>query len=258
MRAATNSNERAGRALQAIRQQFPDFFGQLDRDFTRRLAADRDHTFISCWSECDELARTHDDLTMWRAYGGDGNGVAIVVDPASFLGDDGAPNAILACPVYYEDERSFLARAANYFQAFAINYMFMAADERDAYPDLCVEAFSELCFYLAVTHKHPAFASEKEWRFVWRRSPGSEPDMEKLVKPCTTPQGLFEKLCLPLDGTYTNSSINLSVVRSVMIGPCEDAQAKERAVRNLFGAAGLNEGEFLIGHSEIPYRTRKR
>jgi len=247
--AAAEHGQPAAKAMFAMQQWVEDFWERAKADFEARLAHDREHTFIACWSECDLGRNTHDDLSMWRGYGDDGDGYALVVKSDALLSIN-RPRSIVVLPVEYQSEAEFKARAANYIKTFAINFLHLSDLEREQCADVAVRAFSDLCFYLAVSHKHVGFAVEKEWRLIWQRDPGNETEVDSLV---ATRLG-FERLCWPLTGFGEhNQYLRLDSIKQVMVGPCNTAAERERAVRTLFRGAGCAPD---VAHSRIPYRRK--
>lgn len=135
---------------------------------------------------------------MWRGYASDGNGVAIVISALSLGLSDAFRSEIVACPVFYETPVEFSQRAFRAFELFD-QALTRYASEASLYPDLVVNAFVDLCFYLAVTHKHPGFASEREWRFAWRRHLADPADgFHAYLKPTLSDGDLIERFCFPI------------------------------------------------------------
>jgi hypothetical protein len=241
----------AANAIEALSVNEPEFWNLASQAFRLRRDLDRTHTFISCWSECDLSSSSHDDLAMWRGYGGDGEGVGIVVPADALHLSVFRPDAVVALPVEYETEAEFAARAANYFKTFAINYLGLSTEERKEHLALTAGLFNDLCYYLALSHKHVGFRGEKEWRLVWRRNPHQPTPFDEYV---STRAG-FERLCVPIEkGAGVDYWFHLGDVASVMVGPCRDAAERQRAIRTLFRSA---VPDLDLTHSTIPYRKRR-
>lgn len=97
--------------IKSIQDLEPKFWEPLNLNYRNRHFGDFYHTYISCWSECELSSRSHDNLTMWRGYAADGNGVAIVVDATQLVTPGNIPSDIVMCPVFYESEAEFVVRA---------------------------------------------------------------------------------------------------------------------------------------------------
>lgn len=152
-----------GRALQDTQV---DLFNLLSDEFNNRLHSDWTNSYVSCWSMRDIPSNEHDDLTMWRGYASEGNGVAIVIDHSKINPEGDFAGEIVASPVLYETEENFAIRAKECLESFFDNLMKLDPKVRLENKSIVARAFGELCFHLAITHKHLGFAAEKEWRFI--------------------------------------------------------------------------------------------
>lgn len=247
-------------AINAIRQSNPQLWEVLNTNYRNRHFGDLYHTYISCWSECELPTRSHDNLAMWRGYAADGNGVAIVVDALQLTDETDALSDVVMCPVFYETEVQFASRANQAFELFRQG-MERHKDRIDANIDVVANAFGEICFYLAVTHKHPGFAPEKEWRFAWSKHRDlSEEGPCRHLKPVMIDGDMIEKFCLPLrtDPAITPIEIDMKkLLQSVMIGPAPDIVLKRDAVVNLLKTKGFTNADELVTFTEIPYRSKR-
>jgi hypothetical protein len=248
-----------GQPLHSVVCQIRDHNGDLwqgaNKAFVDHLLPDFFHTYLSCWSECDLEAKSHDDLTMWRGYAGNGNGVAIVVDALALGLNDAFRSEIIACPVFYETRAEFAARAETYLNSFR-DALLEHEGKTAGHEYLVADAFGELCFYLAVTHKHPGFRAEKEWRFAWRKH--RDNGLGKYLRPVVIDQNLIERFCFPIRTDPLVSPHNLDVqtlIASIMVGPCDDAYLKSGATTALLRAKGFPRANTLVEVSTIPFRA---
>lgn len=249
-----------GRALHDVVKRIQAENGSLwqkaNQAFVANQFDDLYSTYISCWSACDVATQTHDNLTMWRGYAANGNGVAIVVDPIALGMLPGILSEIIACPIFYETEEQFAARAVCAFERYLEALVRLKA-QVDDHHGLAANAFAELCFYLAVTHKHPGFVAEREWRFVWRRAREPLSALNNYMRPCLIAGGLVERFCFPIRPHANVSPAELDIRRiitSVMIGPCDDQYLKQLAVRSLMTMRGFTDVDGRIATSTIPFR----
>jgi hypothetical protein len=90
-----NAEVKAACGSEARHQQLLREFDRYFQDFESTHALD---TYVLCFSEHD-LSNTDGMLSMWRGYGGNGSGAALVLD-TNELEDLGDSPLILA-PVYY-------------------------------------------------------------------------------------------------------------------------------------------------------------
>lgn len=246
-------------ALEIIRNHDENLWNYINQEFAHRWDSDPDDTFISCWSECDLELGTEDDLAMWRGYGHNGNGVAIVIDPRLFLTEEGYESEIIACPVFYETEEEFAYRAATYFRSFVINLLALTPADREEFKSLAVQAFVDLCYYLSVTHKHPGFKQEREWRFVWRRNQYLDQTLEQFVSSKAIGSSFHEKFCLPLNEKpdFVPTSLAITdLIKGVTLGPCAESDLKQNAILTLLENEGFEMNATRVFTSTIPFRHR--
>lgn len=244
--------------FQTLKDRYPSHFQDVDDIFKRKFVNDPYDSFISCWSQANIDNQSHDDLTMWRSYAADGNGVAIVIDPATMQLGSTDMSDIVFWPVYYESDADLVARSERAFDQFANILDGLTEREKGAPPRLFAEAFNELLYFLTASHKHHAFAPEREWRFIWRRDDRSAEYYQHL-KPQMGPNGLYEYFCLPIkdDPNLTKGKLNLpDIVVEVMIGPTNDKPHKHLAVRNLLARNGFDLNKTAVTVSAVPYRSK--
>ncbi|MGE6698513.1 DUF2971 domain-containing protein [Hyphomonas sp. NPDC076900] len=240
-----------------LMHSYPNQLAEVDKVFIENSLSDPYDTFISCWSNCDLVAFQHDNLAMWRSYAADGNGVAIAIDPKVIQLGTLRYSEITFWPVRYETEHEFAHRCAALLRIFRDALVSLSDEERNLPASIFASAFNELLFFLAVTHKHPGFGIEREWRFVWRRSHSSNKYLEYL-KPQISARGLFEFFCLPLkdDPELANGPITLDkILTEVMIGPTSDLPHKHSATLNMLRRAGIDLSRVKVTASSIPYRS---
>ncbi len=169
----------------------------------------------------------------------------------------GVLSEIIACPVFHETEEAFAARAAQAFESYFLALARWGAQANDHH-DLAADAFAELCFYLAVTHKHPGFFAEREWRFAWRKTRHVQSSLQSHLRPCLISGSLVERFCFPIRPHADVSPAELDirrVISSIMIGPCDDQYLKRLAVMNLMTSRGFSEVAEKVTGSTIPFRA---
>ena len=222
-----------------------------------------ENTFVSCWSGVSKEDASPDNLTMWRGYASDGNGVAISIDPV-VLGVGLADSSdIIVLPVYYETRAEFDQRAQNLVSTFVTKLKHSVRtfpELMTTYSWLPAQSFRELLYLIALSHKHPGFRAENEVRFIFRRNFVSDESLLEHVMPQLTTSGLFEFFCFPLvdDANITPGRIALpEIVSEIMIGPCSDVMLKYRAIENLLARNGFEREKVKISASAIPYRSRR-
>lgn len=246
-----------------LKENFQETLQALDEEFQRRIESDWAESFISCWSmirpDNEDIYHPCDNLTMWRGYASEGNGVCIIANPTEISPVENAHRSeIIAVPVFYETRSDFVERARGALSHY-FNHLSTLSDEmRSQWKWLISSAFGEICFVLAITHKHQGFDAEREWRFIWRRAHNLNGEgLERHVKPKLNASGLFERFCLPLcnDPEITPGSLEPeNFITGILIGPCDQQYFKKRAVVNLLRSNGFEDAESIVRVSGIPFR----
>lgn len=244
--------------INQIREFDAELWQKFNEAYQHSTADDLCNTFVSCWSSCDPNDASHDNLTMWRGYAAEGNGVAIVIDPLQLSLDVDFRSDIITRPVFYESEAEFAVRAQKQITHFFDRLQRLSSEQIARHEFHVVQAFVEICFDLAITHKHPGFAAEREWRFIWRRHRSDDEFLQSCVKPQNTARGMLEYLCLPLKKNPSlgpTEFILSKLVDEIMVGPTDDAFMKSQAVKSLLRHNGFDPSSTKVSISQIPYRA---
>lgn len=215
--------------------------------FQRQLGA----TYVFCASAGGGIGRT-DNLSMWRAYGDNGDGVAIkirteAVQSATFAND--VRSARVGKVLYDEkDQIEFIEGALDAYQASCL--------AQGVEGETATYALAETLWSLTPFLKHPAFRDEEEWRMVLSVAPNIsatrtpspiEWHQGRPYIPVTlgdkTPLALVSSSTAPLWGPFEGA----------MIGPGKN----KRAVAARISAAFMRYGIAYPELSAIPYRGRR-
>lgn len=240
---------------------YDEEIGRLfNSSYRDHIEGDLFETFVSCWSTCDPKQREHDNLTMWRGYASEGNGVAIVIDPLALGLDKLFDSHIIICPVFYETVEEFADRAKRLLTLFHDKVLEVGVDLIRKHSGFAAGAFAEVCFYLAITHKHPQFRQEKEWRFVWRNHKEPNERRKNFLQSKIVRRGLYEFFCFPIETDLELAPVEMSIhslIQEVMVGPTDDSYLKSRAVRTLLSKHGFDVTRTHTTISEIPFRSTR-
>ena len=211
-------------------------------------------TYVFCMSEHDPK-NTDGLLSMWRGYGGNGLGAAIVFDTAQINNREDTPLTI--APVAYgsaEERRGWIRdRMAQFNALLREGYI---VDEQLGIPTFTL--FNRLRQF-ALFSKHCGFLEEKEWRAVYSieqdvygrlrdkldyaigRSGGLEPRLKfKMgpIKDITAPDFGLEK-----------------VVKQIILGPSVATPLAVQTVRRMLHKVGKGGLVDRVVASSTPYRA---
>lgn len=248
--------------------------------FVTHAKANRDQVyfrqFLSCWSQCDpgDPKESPDRLSMWRGYAADGHGVCMVLDLNKVDIAGMAPSNIILLPVIYETEEEIRKRADESFGEF-LHQIDNKSETLNWDPVDIKNAMIYILNTLAITHKHPAYSEEKEWRLVC--------DYEELSGYVGSIEGskisrnisyIIDKnpravVRLFLDGKENLDPIRVDlqeILSDVYIGPCSWDLRHQRlmAVKSFLDEKGFKVRDTLdsqtqgvnVRLSDIPYRGR--
>ena len=225
-------------------------FERLREEFTR---TDLPDTYVFCLSE--HSAEQGDGLlSMWRGYGHDGKGVALILDVSglSFLSET---PLILAKVNYLSDfeRRSWISRT---LLEFCRNEAALLLIDRDA--SLAAKELFDRILIASIYSKHQGFKEEREWRVCYLPDRDTKGLLKRNLHYLNNARGIEPKLKLHL-GIDPGVSGDLSlekIVKQIILGPSPTSPLVEHAVKRMLQH---NDAVALISKitsSAIPYRSR--
>lgn len=231
-------------------QNFRRFFNHYFSRFDMEHLID---TYVFCMSEHD--ASDNDGLlSMWRGYGANGNGAAIVFDTAKINALESSP--LIVANVTYattEDRLAWLKKTVSRFAEIL---------ERSDVPDgklhLTAHSLFERIKLFALFSKHHGFKEEREWRVVYM--PDRDPD-KKLVPMFNYSigdRGVQPKLrlkILPVEGVTAADLSLTKITDRVILGPSVSSPLAVRAVQRMFDLLQHPDLKPKLRASTIPFRA---
>jgi hypothetical protein len=228
-------------------------FDHYANDFIEKGALD---VYLFCLSE--HLPNDRDGrLSMWRGYGADGNGAAIVFDTGKASYVEESP--LLLVKVRYEDYDRQRERLKGYVDQF-IDVV------RDAeIPPSHGYVASWMLFrrfvYFSVMTKHIGFQEEQEWRLAYL--PMSEEDtfLLELVDYWIGPRGVEPKLKLPLGPVPRVLAADFDlgkIIERIILGPTISNPLSHASISKMLQRLGRNELVERLWVSNIPFRSMRR
>jgi hypothetical protein len=232
---------------QAFMQNFDHYYNEFsNKDYL--------DTYVLCFSEFDSQ-KQDGLLSMWRGYGGNGGGVAIVFDTAQFGPADGISPIKLAKVEYatvekrVEGIRSLIGDFASLLASSGI------ADEKLNLP---AGVLFERLQSLAVFTKHHGFEEEREWRAVYIRRDDEEEKIVDMLDYNIGSRGIEPKLKLKIrpiadmtDETFTLENI----IERIILGP---SLSNSLVVESIKRMLEKNSSPALVSKlcvSSTPYRA---
>lgn len=229
-----------------LRQSFENKFN----DFFNNHALDN---YALCLTEHDPNNRDG-LLSMWRGYGGNGHGAAIVFDAAKMKHLDNFNTLVFSKVVYLSDEER---------SQWIINKMDEFADllEKRKIPDeylyLPAIAIFERLKSFSLFTKHKGFNEENEWRIVYQGEHDNSNIFKEMLSYAVGRQGIEPKLKFkiqPIDDlTFDDLSIE-SIITEIILGPCVSSPLAIQSTQRMLTRLGKNDLAKRVYASTIPFR----
>lgn len=247
-----NQNQRLQNALatDVRRSGFRMWLEKVTDEYSRDGVLD---LYVTCFSLHEPADDEDGRLSMWRGYGNDGKGAAIVFDTSKIAEVIESP--LVLSRVHYASNEKRL----NWLEAKveSLAEFFEQNDVPNEYLKAAAEEiFRRLCLF-AVFSKHRGFDEEREWRLVYFKDRDRQNSLSDYLGYFNGADGLSPKLKLPLKaipGVMSDSFGMATVISSIIVGPSASSPLTELAVRRMLKSIGHEELIEKLSMSSIPYR----
>lgn len=227
-----------------------EFEHQLNR-FSNEHAFD---TYVFCMSEHDSEKDTDGLLSMWRGYGSNGNGAAIIFDTAQLGRVDGSP--LIISKVSYasqNDRRQWIdVKLTEFANLLSKNNV---PDDKLFLPAYAL--FERLKMFSIFT-KHRGFSEEREWRVVYLRDRDVDHKMDGMLHYSIGRNGIEPKFKLkiqPIKGVTSDDLSLDKIVSQIILGPSISNPLAVNSVRRMFETVGKHELANKLIASTTPFRS---
>lgn len=210
-------------------------------------------TYVFCAAEHDQ-----DDsdglLSMWRAYGGNASGVALLFDTAQFNYVQGLTPLIISRVTYATEEarHAWIARTMTQFAELLTK----SECPTDKMHIAAYQLFERIKMFALFT-KHCGFAEEREWRAVYLKERDRENKLEDMIHYAVGPRGIEPKLKLkiqPIDGIATAELTLEKIITQIILGPTVSNALAQASVRKMLTKLGKHKLAERITASTTPFR----
>ncbi|MGE0501785.1 MAG: DUF2971 domain-containing protein [Rhizobiaceae bacterium] len=252
-----------GTVLDAMKQttggvQYLSAWGKIDPSVEERLPSLVESAaqlvIPNCYilSVCEHIEPDDNNglLSMWRAYGDGEVRVAVLARPA--LVAPMATQGVFLTPVIYGD----VAKVGTELEAKASALLSHRSVFAGFEPDWLLHLALGVTTNLAVAVKHPGFAEEREWRFVYMPNfPSAEMlSRREAVVWGGTPQIVYRMpIGLPCDPDFDPARLFLE---RIVLGPCHEQNTVRAGLVAMLERFGFQNAEDLVTASSIPFRRR--
>lgn len=208
--------------------------------------------FVFCLSEhspTDEDGR----LSMWRGYGANGNGAAIVFDTAKLTKREDSPLLI--------NKVKYATRAArrDYLMQLAVRFAQLLAQNTFPTEKLHLAAYVifERLKLFALFTKHDGFIEEQEWRAVYLRERDQQDRFAEMIGYHVTANAVHPKLkfrVAPIEN-FSPPDLSLSkLVERILLGPSISSPVALATTQRMVETLGYPEIKDRVKASTIPFR----
>ena len=234
-------------------QRVDNFFGQLAAIEHRFWSDHALDTYVLCFSEHDKL--DNDGLlAMWRGYGGNGSGAALVFNSEGLQSRPDSP--FILAPVTYlstEFRHQWIMTKISEFSALLRSI------------SVPVEQLHLAAFFLfervkqfALFTKHPGFSGEQEWRVVYIKTRDKGNVLRPMFDSHIGPRGLEPKLKFKIQPITPHAPQEFdieSLIERIILGPTTTGPLARVAFERLLEKAALSSLRSKVFASSIPYRA---
>ena len=243
IRGACGSSEKYA----VLRDAFEYYFNK----FSNEHALD---TYVFCFSEHDS-ANTDGLLSMWRGYGGNGNGAALVVDTEQFGEIAGSP--LILSNVTYASTEERLSWIERKLQEFA-ELVKSNVIPKDKLFIAAYQLFERFKIFALFT-KHRGFSEEREWRVIYLRDRDANGLLDGMLHYAVGSRGIEPKLKLkvkPIEGVSRPDLSLETIVAHIILGPTVSTPVAVSSVRRMLEKLAKAQLAQRVIASTTPYRPQ--
>lgn len=224
-------------------------FDQAHAQFWNAHAFD---TYVFCTSEHE--TDDHDGrLSMWRGYGGNGTGAAIIFDSAKLNADDVSP--LILDRVTYDTRENRVAWIQSRVSLLAD--MLRQLKPPDDQLHIPAIAFLERLKRFSLFTKDRGFHEEQEWRAVYVRERDTQRRLDGMFGYAKGRNGVLPRLKLqvaPLEGSFSETFSLSQLVNRIILGPSQSGPLALLTVRRMLEQLGKGDIAQRVFASSIPFR----
>lgn len=241
--------------------KYKRLISHFDVFFNLFSSEDSFNTYVLCFTE-----HTREDndgmLSMWRGYGVNGKGIAIVFDTSKIKPLSDSP--LILSKVEYKstierkkwinDSLSILAKFIK--RAPSIICPYNNSDFSD-YLMLIAYNWLERLISFAIFTKHHGFHEEKEWRVVYLSRRDKDDAFKNMLGYVISQHGIEPKLKLKINSLPDFPKDGLSfekIIDRVILGPSISTALAAKSVSRMLKMNGIPQLADKIKTSSIPYR----
>jgi hypothetical protein len=229
-----------------------DCFDKMFHEF------ETDHAFDTYIFSLSEHSVDNDDglLSMWRGYGGNGHGAAIVFDSKKIEHVSVFTPLIISKVMYATNEQRIAwinGKVSQFAALVSANHL---------PPDkihVAVKMFFERIKMFALFSKHDGFSEEQEWRIAFLKERDIHKQFEHMFGYSIGRNGIEPKLKLkmePIKG-YTSTDLSLEkIVSQIILGPMMASPLAVNSVKRMLATVRKTALLDRVIASTTPFRPQ--
>ena len=225
-----------------------EFENQLE-DFSNNHAFD---IYVFCLSK-HEYTDNDGLLSMWRGYGGNGNGAAIVIDLKKVNYVEDSPLVISKVTYGSEEERlKWIEDKLIIFAKFLSEIQLSEQVIRGL-----IQVFFERLKIFSIFTKHNGFREEEEWRIAYIKERDRGDKLNQFLDYAMGKQGVEPKLKLKIEHLEGIIDDNISlekIIGRIILGPSVSNPLAVKAVERMFEKIEKPNLKTKLVESTTPYR----
>ena len=210
--------------------------------------------YLTCFCEHDP-SDNDGILSMWRGYGANGSGAAIVFDSSKITPDEQSP--FIFSKVEYatrSSRQAWIKQKIDFVAEFIGRRSNWSDDELWSIADALLQRLK----LFALFSKDKGFREENEWRLVYDPSRDPSKKAEPLFGYFVGARGVEPKLKLKVNGepggVLAGGLVLDQIVDRIILGPVGSSQLAQAATRRMFDCMGKPHISRRVVASGTPYR----
>jgi len=232
-------------------QKLLEIFNQNFDAFESNNAID---TYVFCLSNYNEEKNKDGLLSMWRGYGADGSGAAIIFDTSKIDANESSPFVFRKVDYLTREER--IVKIDQKFDEFSDILKNNAFSDKELHEG--VFYLFDRILLLSLFTKHRGFAEEQEWRIVYIKHRDIQNTYEKYCGYEIKNQKHIEpKLKLPIKPLteYDSKDFSLEkIIDKIILGPSISQEMTLLVVKRMLEQHKMTQLRNRVFFSDIPYR----
>ncbi len=210
-------------------------------------------TYVFCLSYHDK-EDNDGRLSMWRGYGANGNGVALVFDTAQLESVDSSP--LIIAPVVYATTEARMNWLRECLKKFTV--ILNASNIPDDKLYIAAYLLFERIKLFALFSKHHGFKEENEWRVVYMPDRDTEQKLKPMFHYAIGPRGVEPKLKFkiqPISGMTVSDLSLAKITDRIILGPSISSPVALATMQRMLDVLNQSAFKAKLRASTIPFRA---